>query len=85
MCVLVLSGTAALNGRPLVLPKNVGMHESTMTHGDGVARAIVALIGNLKAQGETFHITGNDHMKWREVAEIYKDVLEEKMGRRVYI
>lgn len=68
--------TAALSGRSLVLPKDVGIRKTTMTHGDDVARAIAALIGNSKALGEVFHITGKDHMKWREVAEIYKQVLE---------
>lgn len=77
--------TATLSGRPLVLPKDVGMHETTMTHGDDVARAMVALIGNEKAVGDAFHITETEHMKWREVAKIYKEVLEEKMGRSVEI
>lgn len=75
--------TAALSGRSLVLPRDVGMHETTMTHGDDVAWAMVALIGNDKALGEAFHITGDDHMKWREVAEIYKDVLEGWTGYSV--
>lgn len=77
--------TAAISGRPLVLPKDVGIHQTTMTHGDDVARAMVALIGNDKALGEAFHITGTDHMKWREVAEIYKDVLERHTGCSVEI
>lgn len=77
--------TATLSGRPLVLPKDVGIHQTTMTHGDDVARAMAALIGNSKALGEAFHITGNDHMKWREVAEVYMEVLEEKIGRGVEI
>lgn len=56
-----------------------------MTHGDDVARAMAALIGNSKARGEAFHITGNDHIKWREVAEIYKNVLEKLTGHSVEI
>ena len=77
--------TAALSDRPLVLPKDVGIHQTTMTHGDDVARAMAALIGNNKALGEAFHITGSDHVNWREVAEIYKKVLEEKTDRNVEI
>lgn len=77
--------TAALSGRPLVLPKDIGMHQTTMTHGGDVARAMTALIGNDKALGEAFHITCNDHMKWRDVAEIYKDVLEEQTGQHMEI
>lgn len=77
--------TAVLSGRPLVLPKDVGMHQTTMTHGDDVAQAMAALIGNNKSFGEAFHITGNDYMKWREVAEVYKNVLEEDTGHTVEI
>ena len=73
---------AALSGRPLVLPKDVGMHETTMIYGDDVARAMVALIGNNKVYGEAFQITGTDHMKWRDVAEVYRDVIEEQTGHR---
>lgn len=77
--------TAALSGKPLVLPKDIGIHSTTMTHGVDVARAMVNLIGNDKSVGEAFNITGMDHMKWKEIAEIYKNVLEEKMGRSVKI
>ena len=74
--------TAVLSGRPLVLPKDIGMHTTTMTYGTDVAKAMVALIGNNRALGEAFHITGTDHMKWRDVAEVYRDVIEEQTGHR---
>lgn len=77
--------TAVLDGRPLVLPKDVGIHQTTMTHGDDVARAMAGLIGNNKAFGEAFHITGSDHMKWRDIAGIYKDILEDRTGHFVEI
>ena len=74
--------TVVFSGRPLVLPKDVGMHETTMTYGGDVARAMVVLLGNKKAYGEAFHITGIDHMKWNDVAEVYRDVIEEQTGYR---
>ena len=74
--------TAVLSGRPLVLPKDVGIHETTMTYGDDVAKAMAALIGNKQALGEAFHITGKDHMKWIDVAKVYRDVIEEQAGYR---
>ena len=73
---------AALSGKPIVLPKDVGAHETTMTYGNDVAKAMVFLIGNPKALGEAFHITGTDHMKWRNVAEIYQDIIGESLGCR---
>ena len=48
--------TAALSSRPLVLPKDVGMHQTTMTPGGDVARAMMELIGNDKAIDEALHI-----------------------------
>lgn len=77
--------TAALLGRLLVLPKDVGMHQTIVTHGDDVARIMVALVGNDKALGEAFHIMSSNHMKRRDVAKIYKDVLEEQTGCSVEI
>lgn len=73
---------AVLSGRPIVLPRDVGVHETTMTYGGDVAKAIVALIGNQSALGEAFHITGTDHMSWRDVAELYGNVIERFTGRR---
>lgn len=74
--------TAALSGRSLVLPKDIGTRETTLTYGDDVARAMVALIGNSEALGEAFHITGSDHTKWSDIAEVYRDVMEEFTGHR---
>lgn len=74
--------TATLSDRPIVLPRDVGAHETTMTYGDDVAKSMVALIGNPKAFGEAFHITGTDHMKWRDVAEVYCGVIERVTGQR---
>ena len=73
---------AALSGRPMVLPKDVGMHETTMTYGEDVGKAMTALIGNDLALGEALHITGTDHMKWSGVAEVYMDVIEEETSHR---
>lgn len=72
----------ALRGGEIVLPGDVGVHETTMTYGNDVAEAISALIGNHKALGEAFHITGTDHMTWKEVGEIYCEVIEEGTGHR---
>lgn len=64
----------------LILPKDIAYKHTTMSHGNDVARAIADLIGNPFAIGETFNITGNDHMQWIEVANIYKNVIEELTG-----
>lgn len=66
-----------LMGRSLVLPKDIAVHETTMTYGKDVAMAMAALIGNPRAFGEAFHITGNDHMTWAQVRDVSVDVLYE--------
>lgn len=48
--------------------------------GGDVATAITALIGNEKAFGETYNITGCDHMIWEDVLNIYTSSLESKLG-----
>lgn len=73
--------TTTLLGRPLVLPKDVGEHETTMTYGNDVAKAMSILIGNKEALGEAFHITGGDHMKWSDVAQIYCNTIEKFTGQ----
>ena len=73
---------AALSGRPIVIPQDVGQCETTMTYGNDVARAISFLIGNKNALEEVFNVTGNDHMAWNDVASIYQSIIEEKTGLR---
>lgn len=75
----------ALHGRSIVLPKDVASHQTTMTYGGDVAAAIAGLIGNKKAYGEAFHLTGTEHMAWFKVLDIYMDVLEKECGTRLEI
>lgn len=70
----VLSGHSALMG------KDIASHQGTMTYGGDVARALAALIGNKRAMGEVFHITGVDHMSWMAVWDVYRKVLKRKVG-----
>ena len=72
----------ALHGRSIPLPKDIATHQTTMTYGGDVAKAIAALIGNKRANGEVFHLTGVEHMLWADVLKIYCKVLREKTGRQ---
>ncbi len=71
---------AVLAGKPLVLPRDVGQKETTMTYGNDVSRAMSMLVGNKEAIGEAFHITGTDHMIWSDVASVYRESIEEFTG-----
>ena len=71
-----------LKGRTIVLPSDIANCQTTLTYGQDVANAIVKLIGNPNAFGETFHIVTEEHHTWAEVLEMYCDILQEKMGKR---
>ena len=69
---------AVLNCGVLVFSKDIAQHTTTLTYGYDVARGITAIIGNAKAYGEAFHITGNNAIKWQSVFELYSKVLKER-------
>lgn len=75
----------AVHGRTIVFDKNVAEKLTTMTTGYDVAKRIVALFGNEKAFGEAYHITTGESIAWGGVLSIYKNVLEEKLGRDIKV
>lgn len=65
----------AMHGIPVSLPSDMLAKQTTMSYGGDVARMIALLVGNPAALGETFTVSGSDHMTWRGVAEAYNSVL----------
>ena len=65
----------AMHGIPVTLPAEMLARQTTMSYGGDVARMIALLVGSPAALGETFTVSGCDHMTWRDVAEAYKSVL----------
>jgi hypothetical protein len=47
-----------------------------MTWGDNVSTAIISIIGRDEAKGQAFHITYNKSLLWRDVLNVYVDVLK---------
>lgn len=72
----------ALRGQTIVFSKDIAGRMTTLTYGHDVARGIAALTGSEKARGEAFHITCDHPIRWREVLDIYLEVLERKTGQR---
>lgn len=72
----------ALQGRTIVLSKDICSKLTTLTYSNDVAYCIFKFIGNKRSFGETFHITTEETIKWEEVLELYLDVLEEHLGTR---
>lgn len=67
----------------LQIARKITDSHTTLTYGYDVARGICAIIGQKKAFGETFHITVDDTITWREVLEIYLDEIYKISGKRI--
>lgn len=65
----------ATNGVPVPLPAEMLEKQATMSWGGDVAEMMARLVGNPKALGEAFTVSGSDHMAWGEVAEMYRRAL----------
>ena len=65
----------ALHGRSIVFSNDIADKVTTMTWGDDVALGISSVVGQEKVLGEVFHVTSPVALKWREVLNIYLDVL----------
>lgn len=72
----------ALKGRTIVFAQEMKDKITTMTYGYDVALGISKIIGKELSKTEIFQITTNKSIKWKEVIEIYQDVIENKKGFR---
>lgn len=69
----------ALQGVPVILPREMLSKTTTMTWAGDVARLTAKLVLNKKAYGEEFNVATAEHHTWAEVAKIY----EEAIGLKV--
>ena len=67
-----------LQGRPLVINKNILQKKTTMTFGKDVAFAISKLVGNERAFGKVIQIASSETMRWGEILGLYMNVIREK-------
>lgn len=67
----------ALCSNALVFSKDIASKKTTLTYGFDVARGIASIIGQEKAYGQAFHITGSKNLTWQKVFEIYQEVLNK--------
>lgn len=75
----------ALQGRTIVIPKNILEKRTTLTYGYDVAKGIVALIGNSNAYNQAYHITANNNFTWKEILDVYVNIIENYTGKKVKI
>jgi nucleoside-diphosphate-sugar epimerase len=57
-----------LRGKKVIVPGD-GESLWTMTHNSDFARALVGLLGNPEAAGESFHITSDEVLTWNQITE----------------
>jgi len=55
-------------GKKIIVPGD-GESLWTMTHNTDFARALVGLLGNAEAAGESFHITSDEVQSWNQISE----------------
>lgn len=72
-------------GKPIVFSKDIAEHLTTLTYGLDVSYAISAMIGNNLAKGEVFHIASNKSVKWDDIVQLYRRVLEEHFDKKIEI
>lgn len=72
----------ALEGKTIVLPKDIAEKNTSLTYGADVSAVMIELIGIDKAFGETFNIVNGQNARWIDILEIYLNVIEKRIGKR---
>jgi len=65
----------ALQGMPVMMPAEMLDKKATMTWAKDVARMISRLVQNPQAMGEDFNVVTAESHTWREIADIYRQVI----------
>ena len=72
----------ALQGRTIVFSSDINSKLTTLTYGLDVSKGIMAVIGNSKALGDTFHVTTNSSITWNDILGVYLGVFEKSLGQK---
>ena len=72
----------ALHGRSIVFSKDLMDKYYTLSYGKDVADGIAQLVGKSEAIGQAFHIVIKESFQWKDILNIYLDVLEKETGKR---
>ena len=72
----------ALHGRTIVFPKDIASHVTSLTYGYDVSKVIADLVGKELALGKMIHIVTPQSIYWRDILELYLDVIEQHTNKR---
>lgn len=75
----------ALHDKTLVLPKDIMNCTTSITFGEDVANCITKLIGNKKALGECYTVATKESHTWKEILEIYLEIIKKRTGKNIKI
>lgn len=68
----------AIQGRSIVCSTDILDKTTTITYGGDVAYALSKIIGNHRALGDVYQITAPYQMKWRDILDLYADLLSRR-------
>ena len=75
----------ALHDKTLVLPEDIMNCTTSITFGEDVANCITKLIGNKKALGECYTVATKESHTWKEILEIYLEIIKKRTGKNIKI
>ena len=70
----------ALNGKAIVIPKDILERKTCITYGEDLGKAIYQIIEDKSSFGEAFNIVNPKYITWRQVLDTYLKILEDKKG-----
>lgn len=75
----------ALKGRTILFSNDIANKKTTLTYGNDVAFIISKLINNPETIHESYNIVTEESIYWRDILDIYLQVLEKHTGRKIKV
>ena len=69
-----------LHKKPVVIRKEILNKKTSLSSGKDVSFVISRIMGNKSAFGEAYHIATEETMKWKDILELYIDIIKNRTG-----
>lgn len=70
-----------IEGKTVVIPKDILNHKTTLTNGKDVSDRIFSIIGKSKAIGEVVNVASDQYVTWKQILNIYSDAFFDITGK----